>query len=705
MYEAHFGLSGPPFQLNPDPSFYFDSRGHSHALSYLRYGVYQGEGFIVVTGDIGAGKTTLVRTLLGGLDPKKVVAAQVVSTQLNSGDLLQAIIAAFGIKPLGPTKAQALTTLEAFLTALVTKQRRALLVVDEAQNLNREAIEELRMLSNFQIGHHALLQSFLIGQPELRRMLESKTMEQLRQRVIASCHLGPLDAIETRAYIEHRLHRVGWKSDPTFSEKAFDSIYRHTAGIPRRINLLCNRLLLGAFLSGSHGIDADVVESTSAELLGEVGEAAALPVYPPPNAPLPDAPGVFTPVAIQAQAAPAHHEPAAIDPVQLQRAPVVRPVVALVDSPSDYLKACALHAELVRRGESGIVLINPFREGDVLPAPALSALFTLPAEEIHLGATKSVFRDTAIEVLAALDPLFERLQPRSVCVFGASDGALTATLLARKRSLPVARIDAGQRSAAPGSQRGLNANLLDHLADTLLTSTLTASYSLYREGVTTTRVSHVGSLTSDVLLRMLTSVDATADALMRSLSARGESIETPFILVNAAPRQVAGNFDELRTIVGLLGTAAQAASVIWLADEVTTVALNAARLGPSLRQNGVRLMPPIDGMQTIAMIRRAACIISIGSGELMEESRCLGLPRVVIGRAAPGTETWGGTFTEYQPERLLRALREAIHDREQSQYAVPTLDLAAQATVERILALSTKAPADRTTRAPSLQGA
>ena len=208
MYESYFGFSATPFNLNPDPSFYFQSRGHGNALSYLKFGVYQGEGFVVVTGEIGAGKTTLVRTLLSGLDDQKIVAAQIVSTQLEADDLLRSVAIAFGINTRNLTKADLIATVESFLTVLVTQKKRALLIVDEAQNLKREAVEELRMLSNFQLGSTALLQSFLVGQPELRQLLTSKPMEQFRQRVIASCHLGPMERPETRAYVEHRLHNA-----------------------------------------------------------------------------------------------------------------------------------------------------------------------------------------------------------------------------------------------------------------------------------------------------------------------------------------------------------------------------------------------------------------------------------------------------------------------------------------------------------------
>jgi putative secretion ATPase (PEP-CTERM system associated) len=271
MYESFYGLTGKPFQLNPDPSFFFGSKGHSSAYSYLKYGVFQGEGFIVVTGEIGAGKTTLVRTLLEELDPRKVVAVQLVSTQLEADDLLRSVATAFGLPVRGTDKAQLLATIEAFLTSLLTESRRALLVVDEAQNLAPRAMEELRMLSNFQLGDRALLQSFLVGQPELRELLRGPSMQQLRQRVIASYHLGPMDEDETRGYIEHRLRRVGWNDDPGFDAAVFHAIYRATGGIPRKINLLCNRLLLASYLAEKHAIDQADVDAVIGELRAEGG--------------------------------------------------------------------------------------------------------------------------------------------------------------------------------------------------------------------------------------------------------------------------------------------------------------------------------------------------------------------------------------------------------------------------------------------------
>jgi len=271
MYESFYGLHGKPFQLNPDPQFYFGSRGHNRALAYLQYGLYQGEGFIVITGEIGAGKTTLVRSLIEQLDPSKFVAAQIVSTQLDAGDLLRSVATAFGIPSKAREKAHLLASIEAFLTSLAATNRRALLIVDEAQNLTIRAIEELRMLSNFQHGNQAMLQSFLVGQPQLRKLMRRPEMEQLSQRVIASHHLGPMDRAETEAYIKHRLTLVGWADDPVFEIDAFDVIHAFANGIPRQINTLTNRVLLAGCLAERHEILGEDVNAVIEEIREELG--------------------------------------------------------------------------------------------------------------------------------------------------------------------------------------------------------------------------------------------------------------------------------------------------------------------------------------------------------------------------------------------------------------------------------------------------
>ena len=274
MYESYYGLSAKPFQLHPDPQFIFGSKGHRRAMAYLEYGLSQGEGFIVITGDVGAGKTTLVRSLFCKLESEKIQAAQIVNTNLDADDTLRMVVAAFGLPHENDSKASLLTRLEQFLRQCDQKGKRALLIVDEAQNLSLQAVEELRMLSNFQTADKSLLQIFLLGQPEFRKTLLSHDMQQLQQRVIATYHLGPLDAIETRDYIEHRLHTVGWNGDPSLSEDAFFKIYNFTGGVPRKINTLCDRLFLMGYLEERHTFGSSDLD----EVLGDIQQELALPI-------------------------------------------------------------------------------------------------------------------------------------------------------------------------------------------------------------------------------------------------------------------------------------------------------------------------------------------------------------------------------------------------------------------------------------------
>ncbi|HKX23160.1 MAG TPA: AAA family ATPase, partial [Rhizorhapis sp.] len=229
MYDQFYGLTGRPFQLTPDPHFYFESTTHRKAMSYLGYGLAQGEGFIVITGDIGAGKTTLVGHLMATIDSARLTAAKIVSTQVDGDDILRLAAQAFGVSADGADKAVLLGRIEIWLHEQARSGRRSLLIVDEAQNLPISALEELRMLSNFQLGGQALLQIFLLGQPEFRDTLRiSPALEQLRQRVIATHHLDPMMPNEVEPYILHRLSLVGWNGNPQFTADGFVEIFRAT---------------------------------------------------------------------------------------------------------------------------------------------------------------------------------------------------------------------------------------------------------------------------------------------------------------------------------------------------------------------------------------------------------------------------------------------------------------------------------------------
>ncbi|HWJ94719.1 MAG TPA: XrtA/PEP-CTERM system-associated ATPase [Telluria sp.] len=282
MYETYYGLSAKPFQLRPDPHFYFGSKGHKRAMAYLEYGLSQGEGFIVITGEVGAGKTTLVRNLFNRLPKDQIVAAHIVNTHLEAEDTLRMTVSGFGL-PADGSKAELLARLEQFLRTCDRQGKRALLVVDEAQNLNPRTVEELRMLSNFQTDSKSLLQTFLLGQPEFRATLHSPGMQQLRQRVIATYHLSPLDAQETRAYNEHRLQTVGWKGTPSFSDDAHEAIYAYSGGIPRKTNTLCDRVLLMGYLEELNAFTRAEVET----VVRDIADEFAVPgqELPPETAP------------------------------------------------------------------------------------------------------------------------------------------------------------------------------------------------------------------------------------------------------------------------------------------------------------------------------------------------------------------------------------------------------------------------------------
>ena len=266
MYKRFYKLATNPFRLAPEPDFCFSHTGYRCAREYLEFALAQGEGFVMVTGRPGTGKTMLVETFLKGINASEVAARRIAVSNYGAADLLRAVAYAYGIDAAGLDKGTLRYRIQQYFIEQEQMGRRVLLIIDEAQTLSHAALEELRILADLQTQSRLMLQLFLVGQETLQELMRAPQMEQFQQRVIANYKLVPLNLKDTRAYIEHRLLQAGWQGDPEISSAAVMSIYQLSKGVPRHINKICNRLLLLGFGKGSHTIDDKDVQEISAEM-------------------------------------------------------------------------------------------------------------------------------------------------------------------------------------------------------------------------------------------------------------------------------------------------------------------------------------------------------------------------------------------------------------------------------------------------------
>ena len=274
MYTSFFGFKCKPFQLTPDPEFLFMSRIHKRALTYLNYGITDNFGFILITGPIGTGKTTIIRTLLKKI-PHEIKIARINNTKVTSHQLISMINDEFGLETKGKDKTHLLNELADFLIKQYAEGGRAALIIDEAQNLSVDMLEEIRLLSNLETDKSKLLQIILIGQPELNRTLSKPELEQLRQRIAINTHISPLSLDETEAYIMHRLKIAGNENAVIFEQGVMDEIYNFSNGIPRLINIICEFALLAAFADEKKIIDLELIKEVAGDLINERPEMKA----------------------------------------------------------------------------------------------------------------------------------------------------------------------------------------------------------------------------------------------------------------------------------------------------------------------------------------------------------------------------------------------------------------------------------------------
>lgn len=407
-------MDGLAFRLSPDPAFYFDSHGHHRALAALRRGLSEASGFTIFSGEIGAGKTTVIRTVVRELNPTFFAVAQIVSTQLDATELLRAAAIGFGLTCAGEEPMALAAILRRFLAKLGAQGRRAVLVVDEAQNLHLDALDELAAMAMRGAPRGRGMQICLVGQPQLQEMLEAADLLAVREQVCVSCHLGPIERDEVRPYVEHRLRKVGWAGKPSFEAAAFEEIYRWTEGIPRRINSLCGRLITACPAGGAAAIAAAFVARTASVQRTEVGDAE---IEPPP---LPTAP--IAKVLPVARAKP-------------------HAVLCVIGGLDDHVRAAALMSAMHGRDAAWAMKLVRV---DADYAQALSA-------ELFDGLLDT---ETVVNLASAEEPRQSRrsaekrqfeliaagVAPRAVVVFGWSDAVLACASAARTMGVPIMRI-------------------------------------------------------------------------------------------------------------------------------------------------------------------------------------------------------------------------------------------------------------------------
>jgi len=267
MYNNFFGFKEKPFKLVPNPEYFFLSKCHEEALAHLNYAISQGDGFVEITGEVGTGKTTLCRTFLESLN-SRTKAAYIFNPKLGPKQLLMNINDEFGIKSDSETTKELIDTLNAFLMRNRAKGNKVILLIDEAQNLSQNVLEQLRLLSNLETNKDKLLQIILVGQPELAEMLESYELRQIGQRITLSYHLTPLSFSETKEYIQYRINIAAQRKGIKFDQLAYYHIFKYSRGIPRLINIVCDRALLTGFVLNQHKITGNILKASIRELSG-----------------------------------------------------------------------------------------------------------------------------------------------------------------------------------------------------------------------------------------------------------------------------------------------------------------------------------------------------------------------------------------------------------------------------------------------------
>ena len=617
MYQSAFGITAPPFQLAADPSFYFDSSSHHQALARLRSWLIEKRRFVVVTGETGVGKTTLVRTLVSEFDPALLTVAHVVSTRLDADDLLNAASIAFGISEHGPDSEDVADDLLRFLLGLANQGRRAVLIVDEAQNVRGAAWDRLSDFATRKVPRGVKLQIWLVGQPELQEALESAASPPLRALVREMCCLEAMSCAETEAYVKHRLSKVGWKGTPGFGPGAFDEIFRWTQGVPRRINQLCNRLLMAKSLDPKMIMDAPGISVVASELMAEIGLDGDLRAR------------VGRAAAESARAFSRASTSAPLVPRAAVGTGSERPGALLVVASDygDHVKAGALLRALEARADEGhpgtpAARLLRIHDNDALAyCGRLYADLASTPHRLDLAVPEGPHDAIVVELMTAFDAALDRQRPGAVVVFDGTPSAFSCSTVARAKRIPTVHIGAGLRVSESFVTVAATRKLTDHLADLLFTTDAQSSQTLEAEGVSPERIHCVGSLAMDAI-KFATSLRPKPSRYFQDR--HGYALAVLSNPVNIENREA------LAQLTDIFLEVSRVIPVVWPMRSRLHLQLKKYHLGVCLPSDRVHRLPARPYVDYVALLRGASCVLT-DSWNVQEEANGLKIPCLTVG--------------------------------------------------------------------------